>query len=128
MVQFAAGLPHRYKIKNIFSSRSNKYLQKRYYEKYMPSDIVWSKKKGMGWNLRWDLSIVHDPKFGTAFSKAFESLEAAGIQSGPFRKAWKDYVADITAGKRSSLHASPMMNGFMLGAWLMRDYWAALGS
>ena len=92
----------------------------------MPSDIVWSRKKGMGWNLRWDLSIVHDPKFETAFSRAFDALEGAGITSGPFRQAWKKYVADISGGKGTSSHAGQMMNGFMLGTWLMRDPGAAL--
>jgi asparagine synthase (glutamine-hydrolysing) len=117
MVDFAARLPHKYKVKSLFSPRANKYLQKRYYERHMLSDIVWSTKKGMGWNLRWHLSIAHDPTFKKAFAQAFDTLDRVGINSSPFRHAWQSYMNDVLAGKSALSHATLMMNGFMLGIW-----------
>jgi asparagine synthase (glutamine-hydrolysing) len=118
MVEFAARLPHRYKVANVFSARKNKFLPKSYYERYVPSEIAWSPKKGMGWNLRWDRSIALDPTFSLAFDRAWRSMEAIGMATGHFRDAWKSYVDDVHSGITFSPHAKVMMNGLMLGFWL----------
>jgi asparagine synthase (glutamine-hydrolysing) len=118
MVEFAARLPHRYKAANVFSARRNKFLPKSYYERYVPADIAWSPKKGMGWNLRWDRSIALDPTFSPAFDRAWRSMEAVGMATGHFRDAWRSYVADVRRGTEFSPHAKVMMNGLMLGFWL----------
>ena len=118
MVEFAARLPHRYKVGNVFSPGKNKLLPKRYYERHVPASIAWSKKKGMGWNLRWDRSIAIDPDFATAFERAWQSMDRMGMDTGHFRAAWRDYVDDVRRGVAFSSHAGVMMNGMMLGSWL----------
>lgn len=114
LVQFAATLPHNQKVGNIFSPTLNKYLPKVYYERYLPKRIVWAKKKGMGANLRWDLSIKTDPSFFEAFQRAFQSIDEIGLDATPYRKAWHDYRSN------KSDNSDLMMAGFMLGAWLQR--------
>jgi asparagine synthase (glutamine-hydrolysing) len=121
MVEFAARLPHRYKVANLFSAGANKYLPKRYYQRWMPADIVWSRKKGMGWNLRWDRSIASDPSFEAAFADAYAKLDERGIPSAQFRSAWRRYVDDLRCGIESPSTAGVMMNGFMLGKWFERQ-------
>lgn len=118
MVEFAARVPHRFKVGNVFSAKRNKFLPKRYYERHVPADIAWSQKKGMGWNLRWDRSIAYDPTFATAFGRAWESMDRIGMDTGNFRVAMDDYVKDIRRGIEFSSHARLMMNGLMLGSWL----------
>lgn len=119
MVQFAARLPHRFKVARSFRKTPTKYLPRQYYLRYVPEDIAYSPKKGMGANLRWDLNIVRDKIFGKRFGEAFDALDEAGLQSQRFRSAFAGYAADVKAGRAViSRHAAVMMNGFMLGAWL----------
>jgi asparagine synthase (glutamine-hydrolysing) len=119
LVEFAATVPDRYKIGRLFSSAANKYLPKCYYERHVPRSIAWSRKKGMGWNVRFDLSIANDPAFIKAFADAYNALDAHDIPSAHFREAWHGYLRDVKAGVPFSAHASVMTNGFMLGTWLL---------
>ena len=128
MVEFAARLPHRYKVGNVLSASKNKLLPKRYYARHVPAGIAWSQKKGMGWNLRWDRSIAVDPDFATAFERAWQSMDRLGLDTGHFRAAWRDYVADVRRGVAFSGHAGVMMNGLMLGSWLAQHPEARLAS
>lgn len=117
MVEFAARLPHKYKIGDVSSSASNKFLPKKYYERVMPREIAWSRKKGMGWNLRWGRKIITDAAFRDAFSKAYDALDRYGIDSGASRQAWHKYVS--SGG--DTRYSGQMMGGFMLAAWLGRN-------
>lgn len=120
LVEFAARLPYRYRVRNPLSAVSTKYLPKRFYQRYVPCRIALSRKKGMGWNLRWDRSIAVDKRFALVFSDAWKAIESVGIDSRLYREAWQSYIADIRAGKEFSPSAKFMMTGLMLGAWLQR--------
>ena len=120
MVEYAARLPHRYKIGNLFSPRRNKLLPKTYYQRYVSRDVAWSRKKGMGWNLRWDRSIAHDPTFAAGFERAWLAMDRAGIDTVQYRAATGSYIDDVRRGAEFSGHARLMMNGLMLGSWLSR--------
>ena len=74
----------------------------------------------MGYNLRWDRNIAKDADFRTAFGRAYDSVDAAGMDSTLFRGAWEKYIADKLAGIEYPVTAGEMMAGFMLGAWLSR--------
>lgn len=128
MVEFAARLPHRYKVGNVFSAGKNKFLPKRYYERHVPAGIAWSRKKGMGWNLRWDRSIANDPTFATGFERAWACLDRIGMDTAQFRAAMRDYVDDVHRGIEFSGHARLMMSGLMLGSWLSQHPEARLAS
>jgi asparagine synthase (glutamine-hydrolysing) len=120
MVEFAARLPHRYKVGNVLSSAKNKFLPKVYYQRFVPPDVAWARKKGMGWNLRFDRSIANDPKFLSAFKSMWRSMDDIGVKTENFRAAWEGYLQDRRRGLVFSRHATVMMNGFMLGAWLLQ--------
>jgi asparagine synthase (glutamine-hydrolysing) len=120
MVEFATRLPHQYKVADPSSSQTNKYLPKVFYEELVGKEIAWARKKGMGFNLRWQYSIVNDPNYRAAFKCAYDALDTAGIDSEAFRSAWKQYIADMRAGIEYPAAAGEMMMGFMLGMWLSR--------
>lgn len=120
MVEFAARLPHRHKVGRLFSAGANKFLPKNWYARHVPHDLAWSRKKGMGWNLRWDRSIAFDPAFEAAFEEAYRAVADAGVPADAFRAAWRQYVADVRAEKGGGSSSGLMMTGFMLGAWLKR--------
>ncbi len=111
MVEFAARLPQRYKLASFFRPIYNKYLPKVYYNRYAPNEIAWSRKKGMGWNLRWDLSVRNDPRFERAFENAYAALDHSAVNAAPYRRAWSSYKSGNAEA------AALMMTGFMLGAW-----------
>jgi len=121
MVEFAARLPHRYKVGRLFSARANKFLPKNWYARHVSHDLAWSRKKGMGWNLRWDRSIAFDPLFETAFEDTYRAVADAGLFAESFRAAWRQYVTDVRSGKGGGGSSGIMMTGFMLGAWLKRN-------
>ncbi len=120
MVEFAARLAHRLKVGSLFSPRRNKLLPKQWYARHVPREIAWSRKKGMGWNLRWDRSIATDPGYHAWFARAYDALDEAGIASAPYRQAWSGYVRAIRRGVEFPAEAGMMMKGFMLGMWLLR--------
>jgi asparagine synthase (glutamine-hydrolysing) len=128
MVEYASRLPHRYKVGNVFSAGRNKYLPKRYYERQVPADIAWSRKKGMGWNLRWDLSIANDPDFTHGFDRAWKAIDRIGMDTGQFDAAKTSYIDDVHRGIEFSGHARLMMSGLMLGSWLSLHPEAQLAS
>ncbi|MBM4201760.1 MAG: asparagine synthase, partial [Gammaproteobacteria bacterium] len=120
LVEFAARLPHAFKVSRAFDPKGNKYLPKLLYQTLVPRDIAWSRKKGMGWNLRWDLAIAQSADFDRAFEAAYSAVAAVGIDARSYRSSWRNYVDDVHRGVRFSKHAGAMMSGFMLGAWLQR--------
>jgi asparagine synthase (glutamine-hydrolysing) len=119
MVEFAAKLPDRYKVGNPFTPRGVKWLPKRYYERHVPREIAWSEKKGMGYNLRWGICAARDPRFIEAFGKAYDALDAAGVDTSRFRTAWIRHQHHIKAYGPPSPHGYAMMTGFLLGRWLL---------
>ena len=115
MVEFAARLPHKFKIGNVFSSKYNKYLPKKAYDKVMETDIVWSHKKGMGYNLKWQDSI-RTTVFRQSFTDAFQALEHTALDTNHFRQAWQRYLQGDTSS------AGTMMIGFMFGHWINQKF------
>lgn len=120
MVEFAAGLPARQKVGPLLTIRHPKYVPRRSYARMVPAELAWAPKRGMGANLRWDRSIVEEPRFGHAMREAFDAIDAVGLPSAGFRRARQGYEDDFRAS-RPSVHAGPMMSGFMLGNWLCRE-------
>ena len=96
-------------------------IPKLFYSKVMIPEIVWGRKKGMGYNIRWDKSIATDESFRLAFSAAFSRLDQCGLSSYQYRSAWNAYIDDISHGLEFSKHAQTMLNGFMLSSWLSRE-------
>ena len=124
LVEFAARLPHKYKIGRRGGQLRPKYLPRRVYENLIGPEIAWARKKGMAANLRWDLEIVRNPRFIDAFTVAYRTLEEYGISAHPFRKAHAQYIQDVERNASALPTAGTMMNGFMLGSWLGRKSYA----
>jgi asparagine synthase (glutamine-hydrolysing) len=118
MVEFAARLPHHFKVGRHGAEPRPKYLPRRFYERYVGPDIAWAPKKGMGANLRWDLELVHNQKFSEAMESAYRAVAADGLAAEPFRQAYRDYCDGVNSNAASLPTAGTMMNGFMLGSWL----------
>ena len=118
MVEFAARLPHRFKVGEYGGRLRPKYLPRRAYEKITDATIAWAPKLGMGGNLNWHYEFAHNPKFQEALAAAFDALPGAGIDGEPFQRAYAAFLADVRSGATAFPSAGTMMNGFMLGMWL----------
>ena len=58
VVEFAARLPHAWKVARYGGVLRPKYLPRKVYENLIGPEIAWAPKKGMAANLRWDLELV----------------------------------------------------------------------
>jgi asparagine synthase (glutamine-hydrolysing) len=121
MVEFAAALPHRYKVGRLTTAAGSKFLPRRRYAQMMPAEVANAPKRGMGANIRWDRSIAEEPGFEPKFADAYDAVEAAGLDDGTSRRAWHAYRAALGSGADASPYTGAMMTGFMLGAWLRRS-------
>lgn len=118
IVEFGARLPHHCKVSRRRGVLRPKYLPRLFYERFVGPDIAWAGKKGMGFNLRWDLELARNSKFMDAISRAYRALDVHGVDAEPFKQAYEAYRKDVTRGAASQPTAGTMMNGFMLGSWL----------
>ena len=120
VIEFAAKLPHHYKIGNVFTSSSNKYLPKLYYEKYVPNHLAWSKKKGLSYNIRFSTYIKNKLESNKMFSTSYDAIDRAGLNSKNCRSALSKYTNSILKGRKpASADSRSVMNSFLLGRWLM---------
>lgn len=122
MVEFAARLPHRFKVGRHQQRLRAKFLPRRSYERVVGAEVAWAPKRGMGDNLNWQYEFVSNPKFQSALASSFQALPAARIDSRPFDHAYREFLDAVSRGDRAFPTAGTMMNGFMLGAWLERVY------
>jgi asparagine synthase (glutamine-hydrolysing) len=121
-VEFASKLPTHLKIGNVNKATSNKWILKRLYEKYVPKDIAWARKKGMGWNIKWDHSFVNDPNYIKIFEQTMDACEIRGIDTLAYRQAFEQYQVE----KRKDMMSAPpcgsvMAIALMQGQWLLRE-------
>ena len=120
MVEFASRLPAKLKVGNVSAGDSNKYLLKRAYQRHVPADIAWAKKKGMGANVRYDAMLVDDPHYDALYATLAQRIESAGLRAAGFKTAWAEFVRDARSGVRYPPSSGRMIAGLMLGLWLDR--------
>jgi len=53
MIEFAASLPDKLKVPSLFNPRQNKYIMKKSMEGFLSDDILYGKKMGYGYNIRF---------------------------------------------------------------------------
>ncbi len=121
MVEFAASLPTQFKIGSPNDASANKFILKRYYNRYVPDNIAWATKKGMGANLRYDRTLADAPELLALYEKILGRISDAGMPTESYRKAWQDYVREKRAGVQYPSSAGKMMTGLLLGLWLDRN-------
>ena len=120
IVEFAAALPSELKIGNASSPDRNKLLLKAYYQKHVPAEIAWASKKGMGWNLRYDRTLVNDPELRITYDDLLNNITSAGLPVERYKMAWEDYRRQKQYGVEFPSSAGAMSAGLMLGLWLCR--------
>jgi asparagine synthase (glutamine-hydrolysing) len=119
-VEFAAVLPDRLKVHDFRSPAGNKYLPKKVYAELCGAEFAFARKKGMGFNLRFGEGFAQEPRFRAAMDRALAAVEEADLGVEHFRAARERFDRDVAAGHAVRPTAGPMMQGFMLGAWLLR--------
>jgi asparagine synthase (glutamine-hydrolysing) len=122
LVEFAARLPTPFKIGSHDRPDNNKLLLKHYYRRYVPEEVAWAAKKGMGENLRYDRTLATDPALVALYERLLGSIAAAGLPEGAYRKGWQEFLRDKREGVRYPPSAGVMSTGLMLGLWLERSH------
>jgi asparagine synthase (glutamine-hydrolysing) len=118
MVEFAARLPHRWKVRPLWLRPRTKYLPKRYYARHVGEAVAWGRKRGMAWNVQYGKSIAHDPNYRAAINSAYEVVRQYGFPAERFCTAFESHADYIQRKGPPSPYGTTVMTGFMLGRWL----------
>lgn len=60
VLDFACSLPINYKIKSYRDKKENKYILKKVLEKYLPTELVYFRKMGFGYNVKYQNLIFNE--------------------------------------------------------------------
>ena len=118
VVEFAARLPHRWKVGSLWFHPRTKYLPKRYYARHVGSKVAFGPKRGMAWNVRYGVSAARDPKYRAAFQASYDALEQYGLPAAHFRTVLGAHTEYILKKGPPTPYGGTIMSGFMLGRWL----------
>ncbi|AKR57792.1 hypothetical protein XM25_18790 [Devosia sp. H5989] len=122
VVEFALSLPIQFKIGNPTDGTQNKRLLKQYYSRFVPDDVAWARKKGMGANLRYDKSLAEDAALLSLYDSLMGRIVDAGLPVEAYKVAAQTYQVDMRKGFVNSAAAGTMSTGLMLGLWLETHY------
>jgi len=120
LIEFAARLPHKFKVGRHAGKPTPKILPRTYYERHVGTEFAWATKKPMGANLNWQLEFPRSSKFQSAFDRSMKGIQEAGFASERFLEAYEEFASALERGETAFPTAGLMMNGFMLGAWLAK--------
>ena len=118
MVEFAAILPHRYKVDLMSLRPQSKYLPKRFYSRFVGRNVAFGPKRGMAWNVKYGMSIARDPRYRAAVQSSYDVLEECGVAAASFRSALERHTAHMLSKGPPSPFGREVMTGFMVGRWL----------
>jgi len=94
MVEFAATLPVRMKVKSWFDKKYNKYIMKKSMEGILPQDILYAKKMGLGYHIRID-ELIRQEWRGEVERIIFEVIPQAGLFNMDFiRRKFEEHLAN----------------------------------
>lgn len=116
----AAGRLHiRHKIGSMLTDRHNKSVLKKLYAERVGADIAYDDKRGLGWNIRFDLWIRQEPLVRDLFQGVLRRLGDFGIDSGPFVRAHETFCDFDRYG---GVGGDVAVGGFMLACWFIKEF------
>ena len=87
----------------------------------VPEKIATSPKRGMAFNVRWDLSVVKDPAYRSAFGQAYDLIDSVdGLDSAPLPAG----MAPLPGRRQRQPHAADRREDderLHARMWLARD-------
>ena len=118
-IQSVKDIDDKLRIGSYRSDADNKSVLKKMYAKRLGADLAYDKKRGMGWNIRWDMWMIHEPAVNSLFRRSIDSLSGYGIDPKWFAGHFDNYCKADTfaaAGGDESVY------GFMLALWLKKEF------
>ena len=115
IINFAASLPHNYKIKNMFNNYNNKYLPKEYLKQIIPKRLVEKEKRGFGWNFDMN-KLIHEKIFS---KNDFDNFEYFNLNKNFFIKIADEFGKQIKKKMHPDANISRLFyNSIMLSKWI----------
>lgn len=117
-----AGLRESGRVGSLFTHRKNKAVLRRLYADGLGAgragrEIAYDKKRGMAWNIRWNMWIIHEPAVRAFFERTLGLLDDHGIPSAWFLRHFRNYCRH---GRWAGPGDREAVTGFLLAAWLKR--------
>ena len=117
IVSFAASLPHKYKIKSMFSNYGNKFLPKEYVNKVMPKGLIKKEKRGFGWNFDMN-NLIHKKIFKKNY---FDHFEDFNLNKNYFIKISEEFGKQLKNNMHPDTNISRFFyNSIMLSKWIKK--------
>lgn len=118
MIEFAAKLPRKMKVRGFGEKTIVKYLPKKIYAKNVGPKIANSIKKGMGRGIPfWPMLISNKKQTDNAFNILFE----IGLNKNKFLEKLSEFKIDLQNQVRHPRHGLLINRAFMLGFWLEKN-------
>ena len=114
IINFAASLPHKYKINKYFNNSGNKFLPKEHLRKTIPSYLVEKNKRGFGWNFDMNKLIYKD----IFKDNNFEYFDQLNLNKNYFKEVANDFGKQI----ENKMHPNTMISRFFYNS-IMLDKW-----
>lgn len=73
IIDFACSLPIKYKVRSYRNKKENKYILKKVLEKYLPHDLVYTRKMGFGYNVKYE-DLIFNQKNSKAIEQYFTDI------------------------------------------------------
>lgn len=117
IISFAASLPHKYKIKSMFSNYGNKFLPKEYVNKVMPKGLIKKEKRGFGWNFDMN-NLIHKKIFKKNY---FDHFEDFNLNKNYFIKISEEFGKQLKNNIHPDTNISRFFyNSIMLSKWIKK--------
>jgi asparagine synthase (glutamine-hydrolysing) len=114
VVEFSASLPSTLKVGYVVGPEKNKFLHKTYYQTYVPGDAARARKRGMGWNLKYDRTLATGLGRVSVYKNLMQRIGDAGLPHAMCRRAWSHSVRDKRRGHECQAPSVAMSAGLML--------------
>lgn len=114
LIRAVADMPDKMRIGSLFTHRHNKAVLKALYAARVGPQLAYDEKRGMGWNIRFDLWIRQEPV------KSLMRNAMQGLSDFGFDPSWAlgHYDAYCNGAAASG---DQVMRAFMLFVWLKRE-------
>lgn len=118
VLQLISDLPGKLKLGSYWSDRYNKALLKKIYAGYLGKELAYDQKRGLAWNIRWDMWIIQEQPVHDLFIKILDQLDQFGIPASWFQDHFQRYCASNTFAGPGGDQA---VTGFMLSCWMIKE-------
>lgn len=119
LINFIFSMDNDFKIGSYFTDKHTKNILKKHYAASLGKDLAYDKKRGMGWNIRWDRWMVDEPVIKKLFIDTISQLSDYNVNPKWFLDNFERYCG---VNSFAASGGGEAVTGFMLALWLVKEF------